>query len=50
MMGQYNAGLLEHDVGELIRYYRGFGYHDVRVSREVIYAPDSRSVRVVFHI
>src|SRR5262249_32889931 len=25
-------------------------YHDVRVSREVIYAPDSRSVSVIFHI
>ncbi|MGL4552139.1 MAG: outer membrane protein assembly factor BamA, partial [Gemmataceae bacterium] len=50
MMGQYNPGLLEHDVGELIRYYRSFGFHDVRVSREVIYAPDSRSVRVVFHV
>jgi outer membrane protein assembly complex protein YaeT len=50
MMGQYNPGLLEHDVGELIRYYRSFGYHDVRVSREVVYAPDSRSVRVIFHV
>ncbi|NBO92380.1 MAG: outer membrane protein assembly factor BamA [Planctomycetia bacterium] len=50
LMGQYNPGLLEHDVNELIRYYRGFGFHDVRISRQVIYAPDSRSVRVVFHI
>jgi outer membrane protein assembly complex protein YaeT len=50
VMGQYNAPMLEHDVGELIRYYRSYGYHDVRVSREIIPSKDSRSVDVVFHI
>src|SRR5262249_29468185 len=48
--GTYNAGMLDHDQGELIRYYRAFGYHDVRVGRELVYSPDGRDVEVVFHI
>jgi outer membrane protein assembly complex protein YaeT len=48
--GTYNAAMLDHDLHELIRYYRGFGYHDVRVARELVPTSDGREVLVVFHI
>ncbi|MFM7151900.1 MAG: outer membrane protein assembly factor BamA, partial [Gemmataceae bacterium] len=48
--GTYNAAMLDHDSNELLRYYRSFGFHDVRVSREMVYSPDGREVTVVFHI
>lgn len=48
--GTYNAAMLEHDQNELVRYYRAFGYHDVRIGRELIYSPDGRDVTVVFHV
>jgi outer membrane protein assembly complex protein YaeT len=48
--GMYNPTLLEHDTSELIKYYRNFGYHDVRISREMNYSSDGRTVRVVFHV
>jgi outer membrane protein assembly factor BamA len=50
LSGIYNPALLDHDTTELIKYYRNFGYHDVRVSREMSYSPDGRTVAVVFHI
>lgn len=50
LMGQFNPNLIDHDVGELIRYYRSFGFHDVRISRELQYSSDGRSVTVIFHI
>ncbi len=48
--GTYNAALLDHDQNELLRYYRSFGYHDVRISRELVLSSDGREVEVVFHI
>src|SRR5262249_33557775 len=48
--GTYNQAMLDHDMAELIRYYRGFGYHDVRVYRELVPTPDGREVVVVFHV
>ncbi|MFQ3651524.1 MAG: outer membrane protein assembly factor BamA [Gemmataceae bacterium] len=50
IMGQYNPNMVEYDVGELTRYYRSYGYHDVRISREIRHSPDSRTVDVIFHI
>jgi outer membrane protein assembly factor BamA len=48
--GTFNPALVEHDASELLKYYRSFGYHDVRISRELTYAPDGRTVAVTFHI
>ncbi len=48
--GTYNGAMLDHDQNELIRYYRGFGYHDVRIGRELRYLPDGHDLVVVFHV
>ena len=48
--GTYNGAMLDHDQNELLRYYRGFGFHDVRIGRELRYTPTGRDVIVVFHI
>jgi outer membrane protein insertion porin family len=49
MSGDYNPGSIEFDVAKLEEYYRTYGYHDVRVSRELIYDGPDR-VHLVFHI
>ncbi len=48
--GKYNAAMVEADVAELEKYYRSFGFHDVKVSRELQWDPDGRYVVLVFHI
>ncbi|MBX7104891.1 MAG: outer membrane protein assembly factor BamA [Gemmataceae bacterium] len=48
--GTYNPGLVELDVMKLEEYYRTFGYHDVKIGREIIPSEDCRTVKVVFHI
>jgi outer membrane protein assembly complex protein YaeT len=48
--GTYNSAMLDHDINELIKYYRAFGYHDVRVSRELVHHSGGRDVTVIFHI
>jgi outer membrane protein assembly complex protein YaeT len=48
--GKYIAAMTDNDVNDLIKYYRGFGFHDVRVAREVQFSPDGREVSVTFHI
>jgi outer membrane protein assembly factor BamA len=48
--GTLNPAMLDHDVSQLINYYRGFGYQDVRVSKELSYSPNGRFVDVIFHI
>ena len=48
--GTYNKLMAENDVHELIKYYRNFGYHDVRVNLEPIYSGDGSEVNLVFHI
>jgi outer membrane protein assembly factor BamA len=48
--GKYNPLVVESDMHELEKYYRSFGFHDVKVSRELEYDPDGTSVTVVFHI
>jgi outer membrane protein assembly factor BamA len=40
----------ENDANELIKYYRSFGFHDVKVARELHYSPDGKEVSVTFHI
>jgi outer membrane protein insertion porin family len=46
----YSPAMIEADVNELIKYYRSWGFHDVRVARDVRYSPDGRGVAVTFHI
>jgi outer membrane protein insertion porin family len=48
--GTFNPALVEADANELGKYYRSFGYFDVRVARELQYTPDGREVTVTFHI
>jgi outer membrane protein assembly complex protein YaeT len=48
--GTFNKMMAENDVHELIKYYRAFGYHDVKVNLEPIYSGDGREVSIVFHI
>jgi outer membrane protein assembly complex protein YaeT len=48
--GTYNPMMADNDVYELMKYYRSFGYHDVRVNRELVYTGDGREVTLVFHI
>jgi outer membrane protein assembly complex protein YaeT len=48
--GTYNGGMVEYDVNELIKYYRAFGFHQVRVARELQYSADGKEVSIVFHI
>jgi outer membrane protein assembly complex protein YaeT len=48
--GTYNPMLIEMDAQKLEEYYRTFGYHEVKVGREIIPSEDARYVSVVFHI
>jgi outer membrane protein assembly complex protein YaeT len=48
--GQYRPAMVDHDVVKLEEYYKGFGFLDVRVSREVNFSPDTSKVDVTFHI
>ncbi|HEX5273078.1 MAG TPA: outer membrane protein assembly factor BamA [Gemmataceae bacterium] len=47
--GTLNLMLVEYDVEELEKYYKTFGYHDVKVSRELRWV-DSNHVDLVFHV
>src|SRR5262249_30760540 len=48
--GEFNPMMADADVAKLEEYYRNFGFHDVRVARELQWNPDLRNVRLVFHI
>jgi outer membrane protein insertion porin family len=48
--GEYNPLMVESDVGKLVEYYKTFGFHDVRVSRELQWEKDLSRVKLVFHI
>jgi outer membrane protein assembly complex protein YaeT len=48
--GTYHPGQIDVDAMKLEEYYRTFGYHEVKVSREIIPSSDGRHVDVVFHI
>jgi outer membrane protein assembly complex protein YaeT len=47
--GTLNLLLVDYDVEELEKYYKSFGYHDVKVSRELRWV-GSDHVDLVFHI
>lgn len=48
--GKFNPIAADLDITKLEEYYRTFGFHDVRVSRELQWEEDHRHVRLVFHI
>src|SRR5579875_2084167 len=48
--GTYNKQMVEADVGELYNYFRGFGYQDVRVSKEEQRSADGSEITLIFHI
>ncbi len=48
--GDFNPLMADLDVSKLEEYYRGFGYHDVRVSRELRWDENQRYVTLIFHI
>lgn len=48
--GKFIPAMIDGDVNDLEKYYRNFGYHDVKISRAIEWDPDGRSVVVVFHI
>jgi outer membrane protein assembly complex protein YaeT len=48
--GKYIPMAVEADINELEKYYRSFGFHDVKVSREIQWDPDGRTIVVVFHV
>jgi outer membrane protein insertion porin family len=48
--GTYNKQMVEADVSELYKYYRGFGFQDVRISKEEQRSADGSEVTLIFHI
>lgn len=48
--GKYNALMTDMDVTGLEDYYKSFGFHDVRVARELRMVDDGRGVDLIFHI
>ncbi len=48
--GTYNKQMVESDIGELYKYYRGFGYMDVRISVETQRSADGSEITLIFHI
>jgi outer membrane protein insertion porin family len=50
IFSDFNPLMADADAGELVKYYNNFGFHDARVSREVQWAPDGRTVKLIFHI
>jgi outer membrane protein assembly complex protein YaeT len=48
--GTYSPLVSDLDVSKLEEYYRSFGFHDVKVSRELQFDPNNRFVTIVFHI
>jgi outer membrane protein assembly factor BamA len=48
--GTFNPMMADMDVSKLEEYYKTFGFHDVRVARELQWDEDHRHVRLVFHI
>lgn len=47
--GTFNPQLADNDIARLEEYYKGHGFLDVRVSRELRWTPDGREVDLVFH-
>jgi outer membrane protein insertion porin family len=48
--GVYNPAIVEADVHQLEKYYRSFGYHDVKIRPERRLAPGGGMIDLVYHI
>ena len=48
--GTYNKQMANADIGELYKYYLGFGFQDVRISLETQRSADGSGVTLIFHI
>jgi outer membrane protein insertion porin family len=48
--GTYNKQMVEADISDLYKYYRGFGFQDVRVSPEFQRSSDGSGVTLIYHI
>jgi outer membrane protein assembly factor BamA len=48
--GKFSPTIADMDVLKLQEYYRSFGFHDVKVSRELKWSADLQYVTLVFHI
>ncbi|HEY7427988.1 MAG TPA: outer membrane protein assembly factor BamA [Gemmataceae bacterium] len=48
--GNYNSKMAEADTAELIKYFKKFGYQDVKVSLETQRSADGGEVTLIFHI
>lgn len=48
--GKYIPAMVDNDIQKLEEYYRGWGFHDVKVSRELQWSSDQRTVKLIFHI
>jgi outer membrane protein assembly factor BamA len=48
--GKYDPRTAEADVNDLIKFYKAFGYQDVRVSLETKRDPEGGEVTLIFHI
>jgi outer membrane protein assembly factor BamA len=47
---RWNLAMVNDDVLRIEEHYRGNGYLDARVTRELVFTPDLRFVDVIFHI
>ncbi|OAI53537.1 hypothetical protein AYO44_15875 [Planctomycetaceae bacterium SCGC AG-212-F19] len=48
--GEYTPAMVDQDVAKLIEYYKTFGFHEVRVTRELQWDNDLGSVKLIFHV
>jgi outer membrane protein assembly factor BamA len=48
--GTYNPLMADLDVSKIEEYYRGFGFHDVKVARELQWDGDQQRVHITYHI
>lgn len=48
--GTFNPMVADGDIVRLEEYYKGHGFLDVRVSRELRWTPDGKQVDLIFHI
>src|SRR5262249_3520416 len=48
--GEYAPAMVDQDVAKLIEYYKTFGFHEVRVTRELQWSEDLSTVKLIVHV
>ena len=48
--GNYNKAMVEADIGELFKYFKKFGFQDVRLSPEVQWSADGSEITIIYHV